>query len=300
MILNVFKLTTLLLSFFISCLFFETVHAQNTILNGNFESGTDSNATNWSAFDGAERTNDFSNTGNYSMSVWNWYAYAEGKCVNGNVGFEDLDGLDWIKKTGTPFIYKPIAISGVYKYDTTSTYSDNDSAIVEIFLKKFNPTTQSIDTIGMGIKHLPATQNTDGFIPFEVPIIDLMPGYNPDSIVIRLQSSINGFCDAENEIMNCLYFYVDDLLALFPLGLTIPVFNNDIIIAPNPVKNELQINLHNQQYANASVINLSGKVILTEVILDNDSINVSKLNSGTYLLKIESEGPTLTKKFIKY
>ena len=151
----------------------------------------------------------------------------------------------------------------------------------------------------MGIKHLPATLNSDGFIPFEVPIIDLMPGDNPDSIVIRLQSSINGFCDTDNEIMDCLYFYVDDLLALFPLGVTIPVFNNDIIIAPNPVKNELQINLHNQKYVNASVINLSGRVILAEVILENDTLNVSKLNSGTYLLKIESEGRTSTTKFIK-
>jgi hypothetical protein len=81
---------------------------------------------------------------------------------------------------------------------------------------------------------------------------------------------------------------------------TIPVFDNDIIIAHNPVKNELQINLHNQHYVNASVINLSRRVILTEMILENDTLNISKLNSGTYLLKIDSERPISTTKFIKY
>ena len=284
-----------LITFFI-CFIYCNSYAQNTILNGGFELGTDSTISNWSSFDGSARIDSLSNSGNYSMKCSNWYAYAEGNCVNGNVEFQDQ--FNWFKKGGTPFIYKPSYISGYYKYDTTQTFSVNDSAIVEVYLKKFNNISQVIDTIGIGITNLPATNPNDGFVEFEVHIDDLISGINPDSIVIRLRSSKNGFCNTP--VMDCLHFYVDDISAHFPLDIKIPVFQNKIKVWPNPVKKELNIDFDKNTFKQAIIFDTKGEVVFLTKKLDlKKKLDVSKLNKGTYFLYLESQESTSSIKFVK-
>ena len=109
------------------------LQAQHLILNSGFELGTDSIPDNWTLDDfGSGRTTNYAASGNYSMSVWNWYYYAPGITANGNAG--DLSNI--ASQAGTPFIYKPAYLEGYYQYDTTGTFSDNDSAVVEVLLKK--------------------------------------------------------------------------------------------------------------------------------------------------------------------
>ena len=267
--------------------------SQISILNGDFESGTDSTTTNWSTYIGSARTNSFSNSGNYSMLCHNWYSYAEGHCVNGNA---QTPNSQWLKDGGTPFVQKPAYIEGYYKYDTTNTVSNNDSAVVEIYFKKYNNSLQTYDTVAFGVKHLPATDSAQGFVNFQVPISDLMPGINPDSIVIRLSSSINGMCDAS---MECLDFYVDDLLAGFPLGIKSPIFTNNASIWPNPVENNLNILLNQNNKALASVMDMHGKKILSKTIGSEHKLDLSCLNPGKYLINLKGEGLNQTHKFIK-
>ena len=73
----------------------------------------------------------------------------------------------------------------------------------------------------------------------------------------------------------------------------------ELIIYPNPVNNVINltttIGLDNAAY---SVYDLSGKLIKTDT-LDSNSINVSKLSSGTYILRIISDGKHKSQKFIK-
>ena len=48
----------------------------------------------------------------------------------------------------------------------------------------------------------------------------------------------------------------------------------------------------------ATVFDISGKRVLNSKLTSN-SLNVSKLQSGVYLLQLETEGKVMTKKFIK-
>ncbi|WP_188406490.1 T9SS type A sorting domain-containing protein [Psychroflexus salis] len=47
------------------------------------------------------------------------------------------------------------------------------------------------------------------------------------------------------------------------------------------------------------VFNLSGKRILNEAYQENQAIDVSGLPSGMYILKIETENGSVTKKLVK-
>ena len=66
---------------------------------------------------------------------------------------------------------------------------------------------------------------------------------------------------------------------------------------PNPTKNNLFIETTLNGNINVSIVNMLGKeVINTEVI--NNTVNLSNLTSGIYIVKITEEGKTSTKKLI--
>ncbi|MGB1308006.1 MAG: FG-GAP-like repeat-containing protein [Oceanihabitans sp.] len=70
-------------------------------------------------------------------------------------------------------------------------------------------------------------------------------------------------------------------------------------IFPNPVADNINIKtaavLNNKI---ASIFDINGKRVLNKKLTSN-SINVSKLQSGVYILRIESNGKTINRKFIK-
>ncbi|MFD2822586.1 FG-GAP-like repeat-containing protein [Lacinutrix iliipiscaria] len=72
-----------------------------------------------------------------------------------------------------------------------------------------------------------------------------------------------------------------------------------VVIYPNPVKDIINIDtpvdLTNKI---ATVFDINGKKVLNKKLTDN-SLDVSKLASGSYILRIESLGKSISKKFIK-
>ena len=66
---------------------------------------------------------------------------------------------------------------------------------------------------------------------------------------------------------------------------------------PNPTKNNLFIETALNSDINVSIVNMLGKeVVNTNVV--NNTVNVSNLTSGIYIVKITEEGKTSTKKLI--
>ncbi len=66
---------------------------------------------------------------------------------------------------------------------------------------------------------------------------------------------------------------------------------------PNPTKNNLFIETALNSDINVSIVNMLGKeVVNTKVV--NNTVNVSNLTSGVYIVKITEEGKTSTKKLI--
>ncbi len=72
----------------------------------------------------------------------------------------------------------------------------------------------------------------------------------------------------------------------------------DLIMYPNPTKDVLNINTTNLPNALYTVFDMQGRRVLNAKLTTN-SIDVSDLSAGNYLLRILSEGKVKTQKFIK-
>ncbi|MFY0603957.1 MAG: T9SS type A sorting domain-containing protein [Flavobacteriaceae bacterium] len=75
-------------------------------------------------------------------------------------------------------------------------------------------------------------------------------------------------------------------------------FNDDLIIYPNPVKNIVNVNPSYNVNANYRIVDLTGKTIMSGSMLNN-TIDVSKLKTGVYLLELSDEEEKFVQKFIK-
>lgn len=68
---------------------------------------------------------------------------------------------------------------------------------------------------------------------------------------------------------------------------------------PNPVHSQLKLESNSNQMVHFVIYNILGKEQATGSFQNQTSINVSGLASGIYLIKLESEGRSVTKKLIK-
>ncbi|EGV43232.1 T9SS type A sorting domain-containing protein [Bizionia argentinensis JUB59] len=72
----------------------------------------------------------------------------------------------------------------------------------------------------------------------------------------------------------------------------------DIQLYPNPVANSLNVRVKDSRDANFSISNMLGQEVEKGQV-NNRSINVSNLQSGTYIIKVNDGQKPLVKKFIK-
>ncbi|MGB1000354.1 MAG: T9SS type A sorting domain-containing protein, partial [Flavobacteriales bacterium] len=70
-------------------------------------------------------------------------------------------------------------------------------------------------------------------------------------------------------------------------------------IHPNPVKNELFIELNENQITQINIIDLSGKILLSQKQINGNSIDVSNLSQGVYAIQISTEKGMTTSRFVK-
>lgn len=77
-----------------------------------------------------------------------------------------------------------------------------------------------------------------------------------------------------------------------------PIASNNIKLYPNPVKDGNLFISSETVYSQFRIINLMGQVVQTGTLSEN-TINVSSLTTGTYLLELVNETSSETKRFIK-
>ena len=71
-------------------------------------------------------------------------------------------------------------------------------------------------------------------------------------------------------------------------------------IYPNPANNQVKIELINDETAELSIVNMLGQVVNVATLNEMDNtVDVSSLSSGIYMLKISQGGNVYTTKFIK-
>ena len=84
------------------------------------------------------------------------------------------------------------------------------------------------------------------------------------------------------------------------LGTNNPIAKKDIILYPNPARNMVNIDLpENSGIENYSIIDLTGKIILSGKLSSTSGINISSLSAGTYLIKLTGTGAQTTKMLIR-
>lgn len=78
------------------------------------------------------------------------------------------------------------------------------------------------------------------------------------------------------------------------------IFGKNVLVYPNPVREQLYIQLEQGNYT-ISIFDTTGKTVLIDTIVDEVGVNVSTLTKGIYILKIKDHktNTVFTKRFIK-
>ena len=72
----------------------------------------------------------------------------------------------------------------------------------------------------------------------------------------------------------------------------------EIIVYPNPANNYIKINIPNNTIFSTDIYNSTGQLVSRTS--NQDYLNIAKLNSGIYFVKIRYENKVVTKKIVKY
>lgn len=249
---------------------------------------------------------DWMNTSGTSVLLRTWksllddslnvsFIYAGNQAMHNPVtGQCDLD----LMKTGQAFPYRPDKMMGVYKFRNDSLLT-NDYGKGVVILKKFNPITQTPDTIGWGTVNLMPTgwASDTTFIPFEIAINYLQStSVLPDSIAVAFFSSATNQPGGLLGVDSLTFDFSSSVRSAPNLA---PVFE----VFPNPAKDFVFIKIKDQNGFTPSTITLTntlGQVILQQAIKEPlENIALPNLPNGLYFLNINHKnGTTATKKLL--
>ena len=92
----------------------------------------------------------------------------------------------------------------------------------------------------------------------------------------------------------------DDLSYTCYSGLSVDEFNADSIkLHPNPVKNNLTVDLKSNINTDIEIFDILGKRVFKKSITKTSNLNLQDLKTGIYIVKITQGNSTITKKLVK-
>lgn len=211
--------------------------------------------------------------GQFALTISRWYNYT----------------YDVVRQYA-PLSSKPSALSGYYKY--TGNNVDNyagvrtlDTALVEVYLTKWNSALNRRETVGSGNKDLALNPSfTQFFCPLNYVSI-----LSPDSILIHFQpSKFDGTSAAScSDSGWCSFLTIDNLALEQSTGIG-ALQSNYIRVYPNPVSNVLFIDLKQPEACMVTATDMLGKIIMRcFVISGNAKLDVSNWSSGIYFVSFK-------------
>ncbi|WP_296145778.1 T9SS type A sorting domain-containing protein [uncultured Flavobacterium sp.] len=94
--------------------------------------------------------------------------------------------------------------------------------------------------------------------------------------------------------------YIDNYVAVAGLGVNNNVVASKLSVYPNPAKNLINIsNSDNVSLTNATITDLNGRTVKSVELNGATQINISDLASGVYMMNINSDQGSVTKKIVK-
>ncbi len=188
-------------------------------------------------------------------------------------------------KGGIKYYNRPSVFKGYYKYSTPGI----DSCTMGIYLTRYNSVLQYRDTIGVGV-FTSGTQ--DEWSEFNATI-EYSSELDPDSMNIIIISSDTSIFDTGSTLL-IDKLYVDATLKINSIKPEI------INIYPNPATDYIHISFENMLFISYSIIDIKGEMLISNKHHDlSENINVSMLNPGIYIIKINvARNKEITKLFI--
>ncbi len=225
---------------------------------------------------------------NYAIKLSVWYNYTK----DGAVQFAPID-------------HRPTSLIGFYKYEDNFIYGETndvlrDTALVSVYLTKFNPTTQSTDTVGVGL--LPIGDSVSAYTEFTVNITYTRPEM-PDSITVILDPSLcrrypnRSYSFPDNGLTS--FFTVDNLSLVGEntAGLKDIPSKNTLNIFPDPAQDIICFETVSGQVA---IFDLTGKQVFETTSGSISSLDISELKKGIYFLRIADNEQTRQARFEKW
>lgn len=182
------------------------------------------------------------------------------------------------------------AVSGHYKL---SGVGQGDSVIMLAFVSRFDQSTQTTDTIGIGA--MAFTSNQSSYAPFALSVSYPSLANSPDSIGIYIQYFPNSSQQTS--------FLIDDInLSTFVVGVEDQKQNSDHLqIYPNPSSRLLNVDFGNEVIDQLRILSSDGRLVFEKQINQTTTqIDLSIFDSGLYFLQLRSESSEwIQRKFTK-
>ncbi len=225
-----------------------------------------------------------------------------GVLVNGEATFSYGGGggganVDYKAGGGTPLTQKPLALTGYYR---SETLSPGDQPLARVYLTATDQASGKRDTVGTGQLVFPPSST---YGPFVIPIQDLLPGVDPDTILTIFYSSDPIDVDPIGVWSN---LYLDSLHLVYPTtGTSHPGQGNpaDFTVYPNPATSQFTVTCPSCEMQGLELISMDGKVV--QSIVWNTPANqwtmiTDGLPEGSYLLRVQlQDGFSLQKLHIQ-
>ncbi len=185
--------------------------------------------------------------------------------------------IDMANQTGTiiggiPFTDRPSKLKGYYK----SMPKEFDSAMVMIYLTKYDQELLKPDTIGLGTFY--SSEEVDEWTEFTIDLMYLSDS-TPDTINVFALSS-----DFANSIAGSK-LYVDDFKLEFPSGIEYDLMPEIAVkVYPNPARDYITFEIPERlENGNLIIFDVNGRQIKSvDFTSMNKIINIGDFDSGMY------------------
>ncbi len=253
----------------------------------------------WEGF-AASTTSDDSTPG-YS----NQYSSITAKGYNNSNTYAVMYKVGTIRLNGDA---KGKQISGFYITNSTYAYLDmlkgsgfskkfggasgNEPDFFQLIVKGWHNGNPKLDSVNFYLADFRSTDNSKDYIIKNWTWLDLTKLGDLDSLGFYFLSSDTGTYG----INTPQYFCMDNFTTLnVKTGLSTVSENIQFNLFPNPANQNIQIET-DQQFENIKVLNTQGQEMIST---SNQSIDISSLLQGVYLLQVQTSSGIIQKRFLK-
>jgi hypothetical protein len=212
------------------------------------------------------------------------FAYASGAICSGTI---ERVGTSFVFSGGQHITEAPGSLTGQIRYAPVG----GDSAFIWVKLTHWNTSNLTREDVAYGSM----TSSTIGsYANFQIPL-NYTSTESPDTALIVALSSKSIASTGTAFVGSILY--LDDLQLQFAAGVNSTV-TKAIHIYPNPATDRLMITNVSGQYDNARIFDMTGRLI-DQIKIEANSIDVSALNNGQYIIEIKNENGVARTTFAK-